>query len=421
MVIVLNKIHFILLLCIVSTITFDIPFSFTNAKLNNIFTVLLVINTLVLFITKKERPKPLFAPMLGLFVGVYLMYIIGLIPTDNMKQGFFELEKKMGLLIFPLIFYYSRRLTGKEIKLILLCFVASCLLTGLISILIATYRYFTWEETKFFFYHDLSLISGMHAVYLSMYSCFSIAILLVLYLQEVRNLNWKQNLVFFTPIIFLTVFIFLLAGRTHIFLLIIGTIAFFTYRFSKNNNLLVSISRAAIIGFFIFGLAFLFPTNRERFKQAINYQDQYGLNREWGEQQMRPLIWACVFEKISNAPLFGTGTGDVQDDLQKCYIKRDYVSLLIWEPIRFNAHNQFFEITVGMGVVGLLFFLISVGVSVFNALQNKKPLYFIFLIIFIVSCLTESLLQRHSGIVFFSFFNAFLFFDSRVSPDTTFK
>jgi O-antigen ligase len=406
---VLRKIHLILLICIVSTLPFDIDFSFTGARLNNMFIVLLAIVTSISASLHKKRPPAAFLPGVAFFIGMYLIYVAGLLYTENLKQGFFELEKKAGLILFPLMFCFSPARSRNDIRKILAFFCVSCVLTGLTCALIAAYRYISIGDTRFFFYHELSQIVGMHAAYLSMYCSFTIVIL-VYFLVSKDHLRRNQQIIVWCAIAMTTIFIFLLAGRIQIALLIFGAIVYFGYRFSKKNNVIVGALKAMVIGCLIFAAAFLFPTNRERFKQAINYKNQYGLSGEWGEQQMRPLIWSCVFESFANAPIFGRGTGDTQDVLQECYIKNDYVSLLIWEPVRFNAHNQFFEIAIGLGIIGLLVFVASLATSLLWALRHRDGLYFAFIIIFVVSCMTESLLQRHHGIVFYSFFNAFLFF-----------
>lgn len=217
-------------------------------------------------------------------------------------------------------------------------------------------------------------------------------------------------------ILFFSIFVVLLSGRTHIFVLILGAMAYSAYLVSKKHNIILALLAAAGIGVVILCTALLFPTSRERFKRAINYQGQYGLDREWGEQQMRPLIWDCVLKRFAEAPILGTGTGDVQADLQSCYVENDYVSLLIFEPQRFNAHNEFFELTLGLGLPGLALFLATLVLAFRHAIRNGNVLYGTFLAIIIISCMTESIFEKHQGVVFFTFFNALLFYQCDKLP-----
>jgi O-antigen ligase len=345
-----------------------------------------------------------------LFISLYLILFAGLIYTENFKQAMFEIfEKKVALLLFPFILVFSPPLTFRQSKIILLSFVFGCLATGIFCLLVATYQFFVFNDLTFLFYHNLSQLAGMHAIYLAMFLCFSIVILLF-FLHEKRNtLSVNQKVVLYLGISLCIVLIFLLSGRTHIILLVIGATGYFIYRFSRKYNAVIGILAAVIISMLLVGLALLLPSNRERFKEAINYKDQYSLEKKWGEQQMRPLMWACAWELIHKSPVTGVGTGDGQDDLEQCYINNEYVSLTYFVGVRFNAHNQYLETAVELGLIGLLVFVSCLVYAVAYAINTKNTLYLIFIIIFSFSCATESLLERQSGVIFFAFFNSFLF------------
>lgn len=404
----LRKLHGALLIGVALTM----PFSISHANLNGLCIVLLAANAIPLFLLTRKTISPLFSGKMILFVSVYLILVPGLLYADNFHQAGFELEKKMSLFIFPLVLFYSPRLKGKEVRIILLSFVFGCLVTGLFCIGMATYRFIESNDSSFFFHHELSGLAGMHAAYLSMYCCFSIAILLCNYSEELGLLRLRDRMLYYVCLCIFVILIFLLASRTQLLILFIGSIGYFTFHFSKKYTLLKSVLGAIAIGVFIVSLAFLFPKNRERFKEAINYKGEYSLSTKWGEQQMRPLMWSCAIELIKDNPIKGAGTGDGEDELQKCYSRNDYVSLLYFENSRFNAHNQFLEIAVELGLIGLLVFLLSLFAPAAEAWRHKKVLYLIFVLVFAVSCLTESMLERQNGVVFFGFFNSFLVFNS---------
>ncbi len=407
---VFKKIHYLLLICFV----FSMTFSLSHIKINSLLIILIIANSIPLCLLSKNGNKTRYAGLflLSLFVAVYLIHLIGLINTDNFHEAIFELQKKLSLFIFPIILFFTPKLDFKEIKIIMLSFVISCLLTAIFCLLIAAYHFFASHDSSFFFYHNFSGIVGMHATYLSMYYCFSIAVLLYFYSTEISSFNLRNKIIFYFSLFILIFSIILLAGRMQLLILVLGAIAYFTFLFSKKSTMTKSIFKAIAIGVFILGITFLLPNNRERFKAAINYNGDYSIDKKWGEGQMRYLMWASAFDLIKMSPITGVGTGDVQDELQKCYIKNQYATLTFWNNTRFNAHNQFLETAIGLGVVGLVVLLISFFVSIINSLQNKKTLYFIFILIFTFSCLTESLLERQAGIVFYAFFNSLFAFNS---------
>jgi O-antigen ligase len=65
---------------------------------------------------------------------------------------------------------------------------------------------------------------------------------------------------------------------------------------------------------------------------------------------------------------------------------------------------------VGLGIPGLALLLLTIVISLIHAIRSRKVIYIVFLVVFVVSCLTESMLERQSGVVFYSFFNALFAF-----------
>ncbi len=69
------------------------------------------------------------------FMGVYFLHIAGLIWTSDIAYGLKDLQIKIPLLLMPLVIGSSEPLTAKELKLVLLTFVAGVLIASLASLL----------------------------------------------------------------------------------------------------------------------------------------------------------------------------------------------------------------------------------------------------------------------------------------------
>ncbi len=104
-----EKRNYFLLLLIVVTF----PYTF-KAQINSILIILLIANWLLQgnFISKNKFTY--------VFIFFYILHIVGLFFSDNRNEGLFELEKKLSLFIFPLIFSNIPVLSPKQIKNILL-------------------------------------------------------------------------------------------------------------------------------------------------------------------------------------------------------------------------------------------------------------------------------------------------------------
>lgn len=408
---ILRRIHFYTLLGFVFTLTFNPSLYFTNAKLNNFFFILFATSVVLNVMAKVEPLQRPFNNSLLLLIMPYLAFLFSLSFTDNFQSALKDLtETKTGILVFPFLIFFSRRFNDKEVKIVLLTFVISCLCVAVYCIMVASYRFHIGEARPFMTYHELSLLAGMHAVYLAMFYLFSIIILI--YLSEDFYGSVRLKVVLYCSIAIFIVSIFLLAARTHIFLLILAAIGYFAYRFYKRTSLFQALLRASLLGLFLIFLVFLFPQNRERFKQLINYKGEYHINSKWGEQQMRPLVWRCALQLIAQNPAFGLGIGDVQDALHQCYVQNEFTSLTYFEKagVRFNAHNQYLEMTLAAGVLGLIIFLLTLFIPLFKSFKFQHRLYLFFILLFALSCMTESFLERYNGVAFYSFFNSFLYF-----------
>src|SRR5438105_8194252 len=67
-----------------------------------------------------------------------------------------------------------------------------------------------------------------------------------------------------------------------------------------------------------------------------------------------------------------------------------------------NAHNQYLQVWMESGLIGLIAFLCCLFAGLFR-LRND-PAYVSFILIFSLMCFTESFGERQKGIVFFTLF-----------------
>ena len=119
---------------------------------------------------------------------------------------------------------------------------------------------------------------------------------------------------------------------------------------------------------------------------------------------MRLYFWNATFHAIRRNYLFGSGTGDVQAELDRSY--RETASPLSQEW-RKRPHNQFLTVTLGLGIFGLLVFLTGIFLPVLLLRKTLHPLYWPFLVLAVVSFLFEDTLETQAGLTFYAFFNTF--------------
>ena len=128
-----------------------------------------------------------------------------------------------------------------------------------------------------------------------------------------------------------------------------------------------------------------------------------------GSVQSRVAVLESAFSVIKRSPLYGYGVGSDQKALNIQYEKNEYYWALNKSQ---NAHNQFLQTFLQIGIIGLSSFL----VLLFNVLRKSFMIKLlpmcIFTLIIVFSSLSESILGLQKGIVFFATFaNVFIIRD----------
>ena len=115
--------------------------------------------------------------------------------------------------------------------------------------------------------------------------------------------------------------------------------------------------------------------------------------------------WKTSLQIIKDNWLIGVGTGDMNYAFKEQYEKMDSNLTSKW---RLRSHNQYLSITIGFGIIGLFWFLIFLFYPPIREKQLFDYLYFVFLVIFLISMLTEDTIETQAGVTFIAFFNSFL-------------
>ncbi|MFH1003907.1 MAG: O-antigen ligase family protein [Bacteroidota bacterium] len=410
----------IFLVCLTASIV-TLPFSI---RANSIFIILLVICWL-LKDSMKEKISYIRNPLFILFISLYIVHLIGMFYTFNIQQGFFELEKKLSLLIFPLILGTTAKIKYEDVQKILYYFVASCIIVSVFCLLYAGYRTIssgsfysfnsqTQYTTYYFFYDGLSDVF-IHPVYFSAYIVFSFFIVL-------KNIiaNWMQNPatrnVFKSILLcYLITFLLLLSSRIMIITFFALILSYILYLFFKQKKKWLGISISMLVALVLISSVIFIPYVRERISELYtssyvfknNPETNINLSGKMDAVEMRMANWYFTIQAGKNTWLFGTGTGDDEDVLMSTYQKNNFMEGYV--P-KFNSHSQFFQTWLGLGVVGLLILLLNLFIPLYISWKTKNYYYMIFILVISLFCFTESIFCRQWGVVFYAFLNSLFAF-----------
>lgn len=335
-----------------------------------------------------------------LLILFYFIHIIGLVYTDNINEGFFDLQVKLGLLIFPVLIFGLPSFFKKYQNTIFLSFVTGNIVSSLVSVIYSSYRTIEYNA-DYFSYGNLSLFK--HTSYASMYVLFSTMILIYFLLNRIySNHVWIRN-IYIGTIIFFCIIIYFLASRAgyvSLFISVVFVAGYLSLRFKKRIYILIVI-------IVIPSVMYLFVSN-PRVKYLVNLPQivQAGnLNTTYEGVIVRYFIIRESLKIIKEHHWLGTGTGDVKDNLVERYRKSNIKFAL---ENKLNAHNQFLETFIGLGIPGFLTLVLLLFYPLYHAVKRRNFLMISFLLIITVNFLFESMLNTQAGIIFFAFFYSLL-------------
>jgi hypothetical protein len=109
--------------------------------------------------------------------------------------------------------------------------------------------------------------------------------------------------------------------------------------------------------------------------------------------------------------LYGYGTGDFRDELQKCFEANNYTAPL---AENMDSHNEYFAQLHRHGIIGLGLFLALLIVPFRHALKYRSPLLGAFIILFAVTALFENVFSAQKGVTFFALFCPLLYLHAKL-------
>ncbi len=350
--------------------------------------------------------------------GLYLLYLVGLFWSSNKEAGSYTLETMFSLLLFPILFTFNRDFFKNNILKILLWFIIGCTVSSIVCLAVAF-----WESTSFvsgsivfnsidksyasweyggshFKYTNLSFV--LHPTYYSCYLLFS-AICSILILRKKILINRSLIAFLLLSIPLFLLMIYLLSSKAGIICTIICVIFFTAVLISEHKPLHIKIS----IAFACLILVFMAIQN-PRFASiadAIQHPERVSDSLVNGSVVSRVHIWKAGIEIIADNFFTGVGTGNSKDELVRKYELYGFT-----DPFRLkaNAHNQFFETFIDLGVGGFLLLLLLFIYPVRQSLRRKNSIFLLFLFVLAFNFLFETMLNKMSGAIFFGFFYCLL-------------
>ncbi len=394
-----TQVKFIALLLLVGSLPFAIKFS----------NVLILLSVLISIVPLCSKSIKLSASSLAVLVVLFFFVeVISLMYTrsTNVKIGLSVLETHLPFLLVPFIFKDLEILAGRT-KYLKLAFVCGCLIASIIC-LIANVQLSLIEGKIFheyyFSYERISEPIGMQAVYFGLYMSLCVLIIIFHLIDSFTKNSFLRNSGLCILIIYFFLMIIASGARTIIVaLMLITTLNVIIYSVSTRKFKYLLIASVVPI-VFIFMILFN-PVVKARFND-LRHGKTEGSN--YDSYFARINIWKPGFDVLLENAWIGVGIGDQQEELNAGFMRNNYKTGV---EFNFNMHNQYMQVMLSTGIVGLVIFLLILGLQFRMAIIHYDFLYLSFILLFSSACFTESMLNRNKGIIFFLIFS-FIFFKS---------
>lgn len=314
-----------------------------------------------------------------------------LLDADTHSFTRLQFQIRLPLLLFVLAFFIRGR-SGLPLRRMMKMFAYGSYAMALLVLLVFVYSLVmdfdnvprSFMNIRTCFQCVVSMV--IHRTYM----CFDILTSLLIFYHLYSSYWDRRRLIFFLCLFgFTGFFIFLTDAR----------IAFLSFLFLSFSLCILEVRRhiaswwgwTIIVTVFIVLFVLLFRSERV-YNILISLNDT---SFSLVESDPRFKIWSCGLELFKGCPhpLWGYGCGTAGELLQGVYVKRDFISAV---ESHWEMHNQFLEVLVENGIVGLLMF---VGMLLLPMIMGSslRRFYRIWIPMLCINLFFESMLSRSIG------------------------
>jgi O-antigen ligase len=339
---------------------------------------------------------------------VFIAWSISLLYSHDISSGVYALEKKIPLLIFPLVLGTIPQFETRKLNYLIRIALLSAL-SALFYCCIHAMLKTNLNPGGSFYWTPLVDPIDFHPAYLGLYlNILSVCILFPLAGHEPLIKN--KFLLYFIYLLLL-VSQFLISSKIQIILG--GMILIFHFAISFNKKVVLSLFMLLI---FLFSILYTQSSSgiKERFGHVTTLS--YNLTdsgSHFNELTIRFALAECSFHTIKKSPLIGVGAGDAPSELLKTFYELDYKVGYLDQQ---NPHNEYLSQFIAVGTLGFIILLFTLCFQASKAFQIKDYTHIGIILLFGVSFIFESMLERQKGIVMFALVSALFYFHRRRIP-----
>ncbi|WP_158596962.1 O-antigen ligase [Aquimarina sp. BL5] len=368
----------------------------------------------------------------------FVLLIFSLSYSENISTGINRLTVMVPMVLLPKIFYLNKRtFTKKRIDWIISFFCCSVIIFVLYQMLLLLFNFdiitndLSISEIKRNNLHHLSSISqdqiqqikirrlrnfilklvDSHPTYQGLWISFVVFWLISKLKSDWRQLKYKIPAILVVGM--LIFWMFVISARMPILASIVAIILTWILFKGVSIRTFSCIILFSIITLFSLN-TFIKPINTKVSEIVDNVftlptkgNDIYNFN----STNVRSGIYYCDGILVKENWLFGTGIGDMQAELSACYDEKIGAKVYKWQS--YNSHNQYLFFLISSGVLALFSFCCFLFYSFRKMIILGNTLLFYALAVICIVMLTENIISRSDGVLFFGLFVSLILLSSK--------
>ncbi|MBO6605393.1 O-antigen ligase family protein [Psychroserpens sp.] len=377
-----------------------------NMWLNNLLTLLFIGLQLISFVKTdfKEKQKRLKQNrnLLFIFTLPFTLTVIGTIYSDNLSNAYDDIVRLAPILMLPMLFVLNPDMIRINRNAIGWVLVIGCLLSALLCWANNFYTIYNNNESFMrilkpeYANQGLTKVLDLHASYIAILVNTSLAF--IVYHLDSSKLKIKR-LWLYIGFGILVLFLFHLLARTAIVTFLLAALVYIIAR-KKWKILIVLLTGLTVLTVTVQSIDQNYL--RDRLINSLNF---FQKESQFSKKDDRFNRLKASYEVFLQHPIIGPGTAD-DDDFRRPIFKRNR-DVIAYNQ-NYNAHNQFFEYLSTYGIVGAIVFIVLFYTIFAKVIRHKNYFYLFIFSAFLLASMTESLLERTLGIVYFGLALSFL-------------
>lgn len=383
-----------------------ITINFPKHSINSLSIILLVVSSIGVLGSDFKYDRTIKKKAL-ILSSLLFIYVLGLLHSSDLSIGVNSIKKALPLFLIPLVFFLSKtQLSNNQKNTLFKVFIVSNLCYCLYMVFAVLLEIgpvnssITSSTLANYLHSNLTIKIDNHPTYMS----FTL-ILCLIFTEYLKTQKAISPILTKGYYVVFSLLIVLLSSKIGIVIYFLVFLYLLSRGFSVQKKLVLVITISALMAVFLLSknqISQRFYNEIEVIKNSYNLKDK---TIPVDNKSQRLIAIDIYFNQSISEICFGQGTGDIQDYLNKKY--RYYLPTkdrLAFKGL--NYHNQYLQTASLIGVIGLIWFLYVLFLSIKTAMSNNNSLHLLFLISILLFFAIESFFETQRGVMLFAFFNS---------------